>query len=130
MSDTAENTLFTKDHEWLRPVGDGVVVVGITDHAQSQLGDLVFVQLPSVGSRYEAGDELAVIESVKAAGDIKAPLAGEVVEVNESVAQDPSQVNNDPLNSGWFVKLKLDDEKQLSGLMSAAAYKSFVDSEA
>lgn len=130
MSDTAENTLFTKDHEWLRPVGGGVVVVGITDHAQSQLGDLVFVQLPSVGSRYEAGDELAVIESVKAAGDIKAPLAGEVVEVNESVAQDPSQVNNDPLNSGWFVKLKLDDEKQLSGLMSAAAYKSFVDSEA
>jgi glycine cleavage system H protein len=130
MSDTDENTLFTKDHEWLRPVGDGVVVVGITDHAQSQLGDLVFVQLPSVGSRYEAGDELAVIESVKAAGDIKAPLAGEVVEVNESVAQDPSQVNNDPLNGGWFVKLKLDDEKQLSGLMSAAAYKSFVDSEA
>lgn len=130
MSSTADNTHFTKDHEWLRPVGGGVVEVGITDHAQSQLGDLVFVQLPSVGSRYDAGDEIAVIESVKAAGDIKAPLAGEVVEVNESVAQDPSQVNNDPLNSGWFVKLKLDDETQLSGLMSAVEYKSFVDSEA
>lgn len=128
MPDKSESTRFTKDHEWIRLEGNGVVVVGITEHAQSQLGDLVFVQLPVVGSRYEADDELAVIESVKAAGDIKAPLAGEVVEVNESVAQDPSQVKTDPLNSGWFVKLKLDDESEFSGLMTEKDYTSFVDS--
>ena len=129
MSDKSGKTLFTKDHEWLRLEGESVVVVGITEHAQSQLGDLVFVQLPAVGSRYGAGDELAVIESVKAAGDIKSPLAGEVVEVNDSITQDPSQVNTDPLNSGWFVKLKLDDVSELDGLMTAQEYNSFVESE-
>lgn len=113
---------FTEDHEWLRKQADGHVVIGITEHAQSQLGDLVFVQLPEVGAHFAVGDEMAVIESVKAAAEVKAPLAGTVVEVNASLAQDPSAVNTDPMNVGWFVKLALDDAGELDGLLSAEAY--------
>ena len=121
---------FTEDHEWLRRESDDVVVVGITEHAQSQLGDLVYVQLPAVGAHYDAGAEMAVIESVKAAGDIKAPLPGTVVEVNSSLAEDPSKANSDPMNEGWFVKLRLDDRSRLASLMTAEAYSRLVQGEA
>lgn len=127
MSTPTHDLRFTEDHEWLRPQADGHAVVGITEHAQSALGDLVFVQLPAVGTHFEAGEELAVIESVKAAGDIKAPLSGTVIEVNEAIVEDPSKVNSDPLASGWFVKLKLDDPSGLDGLLSAEAYAKHIE---
>lgn len=122
MSTQLDSLRFTEDHEWLRPEADGNAVIGITDHAQSALGDLVFIQLPAIGQHFDAGDELAVIESVKAAGEIKAPLSGTVVEVNTSIADDPTVVNSEPMSGGWFVKLKLDDPSGLDGLLRADAY--------
>ena len=116
---------FTEEHEWLKLEGD-VATVGITEHAATQLGDLVFVQLPDVGAKLVKGDEAAVVESVKAASDVFAPLAGEVVAINEAVAKDPSIVNSDPQSAGWFFKLKLADVKALEGLMDEAAYKKLV----
>lgn len=116
---------FTEEHEWLKVEGD-VATVGITDHAATQLGDLVFVQLPDVGAMLAKGDGAAVVESVKAASDVFAPLAGEVVEINEDIVKDPSIVNSDPQNAGWFFKLKLADVKVLEGLMDEAAYKKLV----
>lgn len=112
---------FTEDHEWLRVDGD-VATVGITGFAQNALGDIVFVQLPDVGARFAAGDEAAVIESVKAAGDLKMPLAGTVVEVNGALADAPATVNQDPLGEGWFMRIRLDDPAALAGLLDQAAY--------
>lgn len=129
MTTGIDDLRFTEDHEWLRKDAEGTVVVGITDHAQSALGDLVFVQLPAVGSHYDAGVEMAVIESVKAAGAINAPLAGSVIEVNESLIEDPSKVNNDPMNEGWFVKLKLDVPGGLADLMTADAYSRLLQGQ-
>jgi len=117
---------FTKDHEWVRLDGD-LAVVGITDYAQSQLGDVVYVELPEIGRRVEQGKEAAVVESVKAASEVYAPVSGEVVAVNEVLSGEPGRVNADPEGEGWFFKLKLSDPKQLDGLMDAAAYKSFVE---
>lgn len=116
---------FTEEHEWLKVEGD-VATVGITEHAATQLGDLVFVQLPDVGAKLAKGDGAAVVESVKAASDVFAPLAGEVVEINEVIVKDPSIVNSDPQNAGWFFKLKLADVNALEGLMDEAAYKKLV----
>ena len=116
---------FTEDHEWLILEGD-VVTVGITAHATTQLGDLVFVQLPDVGTNFAKGDSAAVVESVKAASDVFAPLAGEVVEINSAIAADPSIVNSDPLGQGWFFKLKLVDVAAFSGLLDKAQYKQLV----
>jgi glycine cleavage system H protein len=116
---------FTKDHEWLKIDGD-VATVGITAHAAVQLGDLVFVQLPEVGTTLDKGQEAAVVESVKAASDVYAPLAGEVVETNEAIVNDPSIVNASPESDGWFYKLKLADLKSIDGLMDEAAYKEFI----
>lgn len=130
MTTQTNDLRFTEDHEWLLRESDDVVIVGITEHAQSQLGDLVFVQLPAVGTHYEAGAEMAVIESVKAAGDIKAPLSGSVVAVNATLAEDPSKANSDPMNEGWFVKLKLDDSSRFADLMTADAYSLLVQGEA
>src|SRR5690348_16812037 len=107
---------FTRDHEWVR-VDDDLAVVGITDYAQSQLGDVVYVELPEIGRRVEKGKEAAVVESVKAASDIYAPVSGEVAEVNESLAADPAKVNADPMGEGWFLKLRLADVKELEGLL-------------
>lgn len=116
------NTLkFTEDHEWLRVEGD-VATVGITDYAQNALGDIVFVQLPDVGAHVDQGDEAAVIESVKAAGELKMPLAGTVVEVNAALADAPATVNEDPLGEGWFIRIRLDDVSALDGLLDQAAY--------
>ena len=116
---------YTKDHEWVRVEGD-LAVVGITDYAQSQLGDVVYVELPEIGRRVEQGEEAAVVESVKAASEVYAPVSGEVVEVNEALAADPARVNADPIGEGWFIKLRLDDPKQLDTLMDEEAYKRFV----
>jgi glycine cleavage system H protein len=116
---------FTKDHEWIRLDGD-LAVIGITDFAQSQLGDVVYVELPEVGRRLEQGKEAAVVESVKAASDVFAPVSGEVAEINESLAADPAKVNADPMGEGWFLKLRLANPKELDGLMDEAAYQRFV----
>jgi glycine cleavage system H protein len=116
---------FTEDHEWLELDGD-VVTVGITEHATVQLGDLVFVQLPDVGAKLAKGEGAAVVESVKAASDVFAPLSGEVVAVNEAIVADPAIVNTDPLKAGWFFKLKLADVGAFQDLMDEAAYKTFI----
>jgi glycine cleavage system H protein len=116
---------FTKDHEWVRLDGD-TVVIGITDYAQQQLGDIVYVELPEPGSRVEAGKEAAVVESAKAASEVYAPVSGEVIAVNELIAGDPAKVNADPMGDGWFLSVKLDDAKALDALMDEAAYQKFV----
>jgi glycine cleavage system H protein len=116
---------FTKDHEWIRQDGD-TAVIGITDYAQQQLGDIVYVELPAAGTRVEAGKEAAVVESAKAASEVYAPVSGEVVAVNGVIADDPAKVNADPMGDGWFLTVRLDDPKQLDGLMDEAAYQAFV----
>ena len=116
---------YTEDHEWLRPEGD-LVVVGITEHASEQLGDVVFVELPDTGKAVSAGDEICVIESVKAASDIRAPLDGEIVEVNQDIADNPGLVNEDPTGRAWFFKMKLSDPSKLDGLMDEAASKDLI----
>jgi len=116
---------FTKDHEWIRQDGD-TAVIGITDYAQQQMGDIVYVELPAVGSTVEAGKEAAVVESAKAASEVYAPVSGEVVAVNEAIAGDPAKVNADPMGEGWFLTVKLADPKALDGLMDEAAYQKFV----
>jgi glycine cleavage system H protein len=117
---------FTKDHEWVRLDGD-LAVIGITDYAQSQLGDVVYVELPEIGRHIEQGKEAAVVESVKAASDVYAPVSGEVVAANDALAADPAKVNSDPMGEGWFLKLRLADPKQLDQLMDEAAYQRFVE---
>jgi glycine cleavage system H protein len=116
---------FTKDHEWVRLDGD-LAVVGITDFAQSQLGDVVYVELPEVGRRLDRGKAAAVVESVKAASDVFAPVSGEVAAVNDALAADPAKVNADPMGEGWFLKLRPADPKELEALMDEAAYRRFV----
>jgi glycine cleavage system H protein len=116
---------YTEDHEWLRPEGD-LVVVGITAHASEQLGDVVFVELPETGKSVSTGDEICVIESVKAASDIRAPLDGEIVEVNQDIVDNPGLVNEDPTGKAWFFKMKLADPSKLDGLMDEAAYKDLI----
>ena len=118
-------TRYTKEHEWIRLDGD-VAVVGITEHAQSQLGDVVFVELPEVGKSFAAGDEAAVVESVKAASEVYAPASGEVVDVNAALADAPATVNEDAEGKGWFLKLKLKDPAELEQLMSAQQYKDYI----
>jgi glycine cleavage system H protein len=116
---------FTKEHEWIRVEGDQATV-GITNHAQEQLGDIVFAEVPEAGKRVSKGQEAAVVESVKAASDVYAPVSGEVIEGNLAVADDPALVNSDPEGQGWFFKLKLDNSSQLNGLMDEAAYREWV----
>jgi len=118
---------YTEEHEWLNLDGE-VATVGITEHAAKLLGDIVFVQLPEVGTKFAKGDDAAVVESVKAASDVYAPLAGEVVEVNQVVVDDPASVNADPQGRAWFFKLRLDDLKAIDGLMDEAAYQKLVES--
>ncbi len=115
---------YTEDHEWVRADGE-VATVGITDYAQERLGDVVFVELPEVGRQVSQGDEAGVIESVKAAAELYAPVDGEVVEVNAALGDDPGLVNSSPTEEGWFLKLRLGDPAQLEALMNEAAYKSF-----
>ena len=116
---------FTKDHEYLRLDGD-VAVIGVSDYAQAQLGDIVFVDLPKVGKKVAKGSELAVIESVKAASEVYAPVSGEVVEVNAELGEKPALVNDDPLANGWLVKLRVDNPREAETLMDEAGYADFV----
>ncbi|MBI3700027.1 MAG: glycine cleavage system protein GcvH [Afipia sp.] len=116
-------TLFTTDHEWLTIDGD-VATIGVTDYAQSQLGDVVFVDLPKVGRALKKGEAAAVVESVKAASDVYAPISGEVVTVNDALIAEPALVNSDAGGKAWFFKVKIADKKELDGLMSEAAYKA------
>jgi glycine cleavage system H protein len=116
---------FTKEHEWVRVDGD-IATVGISDHAQEQLGDIVFAEVPNTGRRLSKGQEAAVVESVKAASDVYSPVSGEVTEGNSKVADDPSIVNSDPEGQGWFFKVKLDNPGELEGLMDEAAYRDWV----
>ncbi len=116
---------FTEEHEWLREE-DGLIVVGITEHASEQLGDIVFVDLPDVGDEVVKDDEVVVIESVKAASDILAPIDGEIMEVNDALTDTPSKVNEDAIGEGWFVKIKASDPSQMDDYMDEAAYKTFI----
>jgi glycine cleavage system H protein len=116
-------TLFTSDHEWLRIEGD-VATIGITDYAQSQLGDVVFVELPKVGLALKKADAAAVVESVKAASDVYAPISGEVLEVNDALTAEPALVNSDAGGKAWFFKMKIADKGELGGLMDEAAYQA------
>lgn len=116
---------FTDEHEWLTLNGD-VVTIGITEHATGQLGDLVFIELPKVGASLKKGDGAAVIESVKAASDVFAPLTGEVVEINEAVTQDPSVVSSDPHGQGWLYRMRVASSAEFDGLMDEAAYKALI----
>ncbi len=118
-------TYFTEDHEWLCVEG-GVATVGITDYAQEQLGDLVFVELPEVGKAVSKGDAAVVVESVKAASDVYAPADGEITEVNDKLSSDPALVNSSAAGEGWLWKMKLADESQLEGLMDEAGYKAMI----
>lgn len=117
---------YTEEHEWLLADGD-LVTVGITEHASTQLGDIVFVELPEVGTEVSKDDEAVVIESVKAASDILAPLDGEIVEVNEALADNPALVNEDPVGDGWFFKIKASDLGPMDDYMDEAAYKKMID---
>ena len=116
---------FTKEHEWIRVEGD-TATVGITDHAQGQLGDIVFAEAPEAGKTLDKGGEAAVVESVKAASDVYAPASGEVLEANPAIADDPSIINSDPEGDGWFFKIKLSDPSELDGLMSESDYREWV----
>lgn len=119
-------TLYTKDHEYIRIEGD-TGVVGITDYAQAQLGDVVFVDLPAPGKKVAKGGEAAVVESVKAASEVYAPVSGEIVEVNSALSDAPAAVNEDATGKGWFVKIRLADRSELGGMMDEAAYKAYLD---
>ncbi len=121
MSQIPDNLKYTQSHEWILREGE-IVTVGITDHAQELLGDLVFVELPENGTTVDAGEECAVLESVKAASDVYSPLSGEVVETNQEVADNPELVNQSPFGDGWLFKLKLNDEAELENLLDAAGY--------
>jgi glycine cleavage system H protein len=117
---------FTTDHQWVR-IDGADAVVGITDYAQTQLGDIVHVDLPEVGKRIEKGKEIAIVESVKAASELYAPISGEVTDVNTALADDPTKINADPMGEGWFLKLRVLDARELDVLMDEASYRKFID---
>jgi glycine cleavage system H protein len=117
---------YTEDHEWIRLESDGSATIGITDHAQDALGDIVFIELPAVSKSFAKGDTVCVVESVKAAADVKMPVAGTVVAVNEALPDDPAVVNTDPMTSGWFVRVTPADPAQLDALMDEAAYQALI----
>ncbi len=122
MSNIPSELKYTKTHEWARDEGDGTITVGITDHAQEQLGDLVFVDLPEEGDSVEAGDDCAVVESVKAASDIYSPVSGEIVAVNTALADSPEMVNESAFGDGWLFKVKMSDASELGNLLDADGY--------
>ncbi len=130
MSNLPTELKYTRSHEWVRDNEDGTVTIGITDHAQELLGDLVFVETPEPGASFGAQDAVAVVESVKAASDVYAPLAGEVTEVNEVLADSPETVNQDAFGAGWLFKMRLADAEALGALLDAEAYAKVLDEEA
>lgn len=129
MSNIPAELKYASSHEWLRSEGNGIYTVGITEHAQDLLGDMVFVELPEVGDTVGQGDDVAVAESVKAASDIYAPIAGEIVAVNETLTDSPELVNSAPYTDGWMFKIKAADESEVAGLLDAAGYKTAIDNE-
>ena len=129
MSDLPGDLLYTEEHEWLRREEDGSVTIGITDHAQSALGDLVYVELPEVGQDVDEAGEMAVVESVKAASDVYAPISGNIVAVNEALADDPEKINSEPYEDGWIVRLQPAVSIDESTLMSPDAYQQFIDEQ-
>ncbi len=129
MSELPGDLLYTNEHEWLRREDDGNVTIGVTDHAQAALGDLVYVELPEVGQDVESGGDMAVVESVKAASDVYAPIDGTVTAVNEELADDPEKINADPYGDGWIVKLMPSRDIDEGALMTPDAYQSLLDEE-
>ncbi|MEN3752465.1 glycine cleavage system protein GcvH [Mangrovibacter yixingensis] len=129
MSNVPNELKYTKEHEWLRKEDDGTYTVGITEHAQELLGDMVFVDLPEVGATVGAGDDCAVAESVKAASDIYAPVSGEIVAVNEELNDSPEQVNSEPYGNGWIFKIKASDASEIDALLDAEAYEALLEDE-
>ncbi|HEX22971.1 MAG TPA: glycine cleavage system protein GcvH [Chromatiales bacterium] len=129
MSNIPSELKYTKSHEWVRIEGDGTVTVGISDHAQALLGDMVFVELPEPGTSLDAGEECAVVESVKAASDVYAPMTGEVLAANELLEDAPETINTDAYNDGWLFRIKLADEAELKELLDAEAYAELVAEE-
>ncbi|ARD43226.1 MULTISPECIES: glycine cleavage system protein GcvH [Colwelliaceae] len=129
MSNIPSELKYATSHEWVRNEGNGVVTVGITEHAQGLLGDMVFVELPEVGDTVSTGDDVAVAESVKAASDIYAPVTGEVIEVNEDLEDSPELVNSDAFGDGWLFKLKIEDEGELENLLDAEGYANSIDED-
>ncbi len=129
MSQIPQELKYTKSHEWARMNDDGSITVGITDHAQDLMGDMVYLELPEVGSTLEAGKDCAVVESVKAASDVYAPLSGEVLEVNAGITDSPETVNKDPYGEGWMLRLQPADKSQWEALMDASAYQALIAEE-
>ncbi|MAK72210.1 MAG: glycine cleavage system protein H [Idiomarina sp.] len=129
MSNIPADLKYASTHEWVRDEGDGTFTIGISEHAQDLLGDMVFVELPDVGDKVETGDDIAVAESVKAASDIYAPISGEVVAINEDLEDSPETVNNDPYGDGWLFKIKADDSSELQNLLDADAYEASIDED-
>lgn len=129
MSNVPTELKYAPSHEWVRSEGNGIFTVGISEHAQELLGDMVFVELPEEGDTFSMGDDCAVAESVKAASDIYAPLSGEIVEVNEELEDSPETVNNDPYGDGWLFKIKAEDESELNNLLNAEAYAASIEDE-
>ncbi|BBO28836.1 MAG: glycine cleavage system protein GcvH [Pseudomonadota bacterium] len=129
MSNIPSDLRYASSHEWVRPEGDGVYTIGITEHAQELLGDMVFVELPDVGDQISAGDDVAVAESVKAASDVYAPITGEVLAVNEDLEDSPELVNSDPYGDGWMFKVKAEDEAEIAELLDAEAYGSSIEED-
>ncbi|MGW1372116.1 glycine cleavage system protein GcvH [Providencia hangzhouensis] len=129
MSNTPKELMYTREHEWLRDEGNREFTVGITEHAQETLGDMVFVDLPEVGTAVSAGDDVAVVESVKAASDIYAPLSGEIVAVNSELNDAPELVNEQPYQEGWIFRIKASDTAELADLIDAAGYTSMIEAE-
>ena len=129
MSELPGDLLYTSEHEWLRRENDGSVTVGVTDHAQSALGDLVYVELPEVGQDVDSGGDMAVVESVKAASDVYAPIDGSIVAVNEELADDPEKINADPYGDGWIVRIQPNESIDESALMAPDTYQELLDQE-
>ncbi|GAA5131374.1 glycine cleavage system protein GcvH [Thalassotalea piscium] len=129
MSNIPSELKYATTHEWVRNEGDGTVTVGITDHAQGLLGDMVFVELPEVGDTVSTGDDIVVAESVKAASDIYAPVTGEIVAVNEELEDSPELVNSDPFGDGWMFKIKFDDASEIESLLDAEGYENSIDED-
>lgn len=129
MSNIPSDLKYASSHEWVRNEGDGTVTVGISEHAQGLLGDMVFVDLPDVGDVFAAGDDCAVAESVKAASDIYAPVAGEIVEINEELEDSPEKVNSDPYGDGWLFRIKVEDAAELDDLLDAEGYTLSIDED-
>lgn len=129
MSATPSNLKYAASHEWARDEGDGTVTVGVSDHAQDSLGDVVYVELPEVGTSFSAGDEAGVVESVKAASDIYAPVSGEIIAINPELEDAPETINESPYDAGWFFKIKMSDPSELESLMDATAYEAAAEEE-